>query len=239
MIVFNKKSSLYVEVNPQYTGGNFAIYSYDSFGCPSKTPVVTGDLTTVLPPESTENIVFLEVVLPDGEYKIIITADNFPDEIEDFTVFYNFLPEILKDLKILFCSKNCDNCDETDSAKEYLKVFAKLSFFMFSSGLFKDLPKLKIITHRIQKVLSGECRYKRYYGKFNFSYKDNLHMFFAYFYAELYNYQIDKIKSLNQDLKYVDEVFMFENVAQCLYTSNMSLETIFHDMCNLNCDCNE
>ena len=239
MIVFNKKSSLYVEVNYQYTGGNFAIYSYDSFGCKSIEPVVTGELITILPEKGTENIVFLEVILPDGEYEINIIADNFPDEVENFTVFYNYLPEILKDLKPLFCSKNCDACDDIDSEKEYLKVFAKLSFFLFSSGLFKDLPRLRIITQRVQEILSGECRYKRYYGKFNFSYKDNLQMFFAYFYAELYNYQKDKIKSLNQDLKSIDEVFMFENVTQCLYTSNMSLETIFYNMCNLNCDCNE
>lgn len=239
MIIFNKKFSLYVEVDPQYTGGNFTIHSYNSFGCKSVEPVLVGDLVTILPEGGTENIVSLEAILPDGEYEITITADNFPDEVENFTVFYNYLPDILKEIKTLFCSKNCDNCDDTDSEKEYLKVFTKLLFFLISSGLLKYLPTLNIITQKIHKIISEECVYKRYYGKFNFSYKDNLQMFFAYFYGELYNYQKNKIKSLNQDLKSVDEVFMIENVAQCLYSSNISLETLFHDICNLNCDCNE
>ena len=63
MIIFNKKSSLYVEVDPQYIGGNFSIHSYDSFGCKSIEPVVVGDLVTVLPEGGTENIVSLEAIL--------------------------------------------------------------------------------------------------------------------------------------------------------------------------------
>ena len=239
MIVFNKKSSLYIEVNPEYIGGNFVIHSYNSFGCTSVEPVLVGDLTTKLSSDSAENIVFLEASLPDGEYEITITADNYPDEVENFTVFYNYLPEILKDLKTLFCNENCADCNDVDLEKEYLKVFSKLLFFSLSSGLLNYLPALQTTTKKIQKILSEECKYKRYYGKFIFSYKNNLELFFAYFYAELYKYQKDKIKNLNQDLDFIDEVFMFENVAQCLYTSSISLETIFHNICNLNCNCNE
>lgn len=239
MIIFNKKFSLYVEVDPQYTGGNFIIHSYDSFGCKSVEPVLVGDLVTILPEGSTENIVSLEAILPDGEYEITITADNLPNEVQNFTVFYNYLPDILKELKAIFCNKNCNDCDNIDFEKESLKVFTKLMFFLTSSGLLKELPILKTIAQKIHKIISEECVYKRYYGKFNFSYKDNLQMFFAYFYGELYNYQKDKIKSLNQDLELIDEIFMIENITQCLYTSNISLETIFHDICNLNCGCNE
>lgn len=239
MIVFNKKSSLYIEIDPEYIGGNFAIYSYNSLGCKSTEPVAVGELITILPEGSTENILFIEVSLPDGEYEITITADNYPDEVENFTVFYNYLPEILKDFRRLFCSEDCTNCNDVDLEKEYLKVFAKLLFFLMSSGLLNHLPALQTITKKIQKILSEECKYKRYYGKFIFSYKNNLQMFFAYFYAELYNYQKDKIKSLNQDLDFIDEVFMFENIAKCLYPSNLSLETIFYNICNLKCDCDE
>lgn len=242
MIIFNKKDSVYFEITSEITSGNFIIYPIDLYGNRDLETTISGTVSSKsVGGEVTDAQpkYFFEVPsIPDGRYEVVLSSDNFPDEVVRFVVFYNFLPEIIKDFKFLFCHEHCQDCGNSDLEKEYLKIFFKFFFYTSSTGLLQNLPVLDYMSRKIQKCLSKELTVKRYYGDFNFSYKNELHKFFVYFYAELYSYQKNKLKDLNEDSTLIDEVFSFTELDRCLCSTNLNLEQAFQDISfikNSNC----
>lgn len=232
MIIFNKKDSVYFEISG-ITSGSFAIYPYDYRGCLEENASVTGELIP-----GGGDFMYADVkFLKDGDYELQIISDEAGTQIYKFSVFYNALPEVIKSLRDIFCNKNCTDCNTEDFEKDVLKVYTKTMIFAVASGLYNSLPGIRFILTKIQKVLFAEEINKRYYGNSNFSYKEHLQVFFLYFYSELYNYQKDKIKSLNIDTLYIDKIFLKEEIEICLRSSQPSLEEVLQTLSNLNCDC--
>lgn len=237
MIIFNKKGSVYFEINSGITSGDFLIYALDACGNRIIEETVSGKLETVVYSGGPRTS-FEVFSIPDGEYEVVVTGGDGTEEAQKFSVFYNLLNFILEDMKFLFCSDNCTDCSEVDLEKEYLKTMANLSLFLNRSTLLEELPRLKYLSKRISKILIENLLQKRYYGKFNFSYKQELHTFFVYFYSELYSYQKNKLKDLNLDILLIDEVFFYPEVRRCLSTTSLTLESAskFLSDLNINCD---
>lgn len=237
MIISNRQDSVLFKLLPEettFTTASYAIYKVDSRGCLDSTPFLTGPLTVEL----------LSLVLSDGNYFIKVSTQDNVNFIEQyFYVFYNQLPGILKTMKKLFCysNNNCDDCENTEEKSKLLlyEDFYKIILPLLCMGLLEELPATKGLVCKHNKILLDSEEYKRYYGRFNYNFKDKIKEFFIYFYAELYRVQMNLIKDSESDALEIKDMFSFEEIQKCLYRSGIDLQEIMHSINNLNCGCDE
>lgn len=237
MIISNRQDSVLFKLLPEETSfitASYAIYKVDSRGCLDSTPFLTGPMTLEL----------LSLVLSDGNYFIRVSTENNVNHIEQyFYVFYNQLPGILKTIKKLFCNSanNCNDCENTEE-KDTLSLyqdFYKTVLPLLCMGLLDELPATKSLLCKHNTILLNSEEHKKYYGSFNYDFKDKIKEFFIYFYTELYRTQMNLIKDSESDTLIIKKMFSFEEIQKCLYQSGIDLQEIMSIINNLNCNCNE
>lgn len=229
MRILNKTTSVFFQVTASGPSISYAIYKLtDSGDCYETVPVTSG---IVLPDFK------FEAFLPDGKYKIRITPEyssSYTEE-QEFFVYYNRLPEIIRTLRKIFCK--CSDC--SPNPEKLNEEFFKLMMYLNCTGLIQYLPGLKAKICSINRILSEKEEYKSYYGDFKFDFEAKIKEIFAYFYAELYNKNIDNVVDESTELPAYNIMFNVGTIEKCLYDSNMDLQDIITNINKANCLCNE
>ena len=227
MIVNNLKDKVYIvfETEDYITSEVYTITPLNLYGCPDETKKITGDIV--------DNSV--EVSLPDGKYLLSVYNTNTEDFEETFTVFYNDLPNIVKDMQNILCP--CNNCLEK-SKEDVLETFFNLVGFLQKTGLICSGGGFNIAMSKLYNVISAEKDYERYYGEFNLSYTDSVKKVLVYTYIDMYQSITNQITSSENDLQDVNGMLKIDIFEKCLYKLGYNFSDILCEIKKSKCNCN-
>lgn len=216
-------------------GMEYLIYQYDTAGCLFATPVTSGII-------SLEDAT-AEINLPDGKYYVevsLLNAEQISTEpiAKNFYVIYNRLPELTKELKEVFCSVSCKDCKEL-TVEKLLKVFFNIILFLNCINLIEDLPAFKKLNCKYNEILASACEKGKFYGKFNFDYKNILLELLATCIIEIYNREISQLRESNLDINNIKSLFKVDSLKLCMYDSNIIFEDVLNTIKQINCECHE
>lgn len=228
MIVSNLKDKIYilVEAEDQAPSTHYTITPINSNGCLDESKARSGDLL--------DNQV--ELSLPDGRYLFSIYNEEGEDFEQVLTVFYNYLPYLIRDLQDLVCP--CSNCQEKNS-EETLEVFFKLVGFLQQTGLVCSLSGFKNTLSKYFGVLQKEEEYARHYGEFVFDYKKNVLNTLVYTYIDLYQRLTNQPQNNQEDLDQLNDMLKVDIMERCLYKLGYDFQDIVCEINKSKCNCDE
>ena len=174
--------------------------------------------------------------LDDGRYLIKVVLDNQVDFKDTFNVYYNELPNVVKEIQKVLCP--CNNCKAV-SLEDLFKVYFRVIGFMQSTGLLCKSTAMLDITSKHYNVLTDAKEYESYYNSFNFSYEKSIQELLVNVYVELYEMSTNQLVTSENDLKEINCVFNIDFMEKCIYKLGYSLTDILCHFTNAKCNCNE
>lgn len=240
MVIYNKTKSVYIEIAEHliYAGSEYKIYKIDQNNCLGKIPLLTGFVP--------EDLKF-EIVLPDGNYKIVVAEDNsglVPTITETFLVIYNYLPEIVKQIKDVLCPNcNCTDCEDQESKKDrelkVLHTYFNINNYFLCFNIFEVIPYTKNLSCKFNNQFNAELNNSKNYGKFKFKYIKKLEEFFIYLYTELEKNHNQSIKSSDQDNLDIISLFNKDIILNCILELGYDYNELIRNINNFKCNCDE
>lgn len=226
MIVNNLSDKVFILFEEDLNGGYYSIFKLDIFGCATQEVQAQGIVE--------ENQVVTK--LDDGRYLIKVVLDNQVDFKDTFNVYYNELPNVVKEIQKVLCS--CNNCKAV-SLEDLFKVYFRVIGFMQSTGLLCKSTAMLGITSKHYNVLTDAKEYESYYNSFNFSYEKSIQELLVNVYVELYEMSTNQLVTSENDLKEINCVFNIDFMEKCIYKLGYSLTDILCHFTNAKCNCNE
>ena len=226
MIVNNLSDKVFILFEEDLNGGYYSIFKLDVFGCATQEVQAQGIVE--------ENQVVTK--LDDGRYLIKVVLDNQVDFKDTFNVYYNELPNVVKEIQKVLCS--CNNCKAV-SLEDLFKVYFRVIGFMQSTGLLCKSTAMLGITSKHYNVLTDAKEYESYYNSFNFSYEKSIQELLVNVYVELYEMSTNQLVTSENDLKEINCVFNIDFMEKCIYKLGYSLTDILCHFTNAKCNCNE
>ena len=232
MIVFNKKDNVffYIHEDKGYVGKTYSIFKIKETNCIESSPIISGEIPLDLK---------ITLKIPDGKYQISIEGENeVPDIQENFIVFYNDLPYILKKLQRVFCK--CNNCEELN-IKLLHEIFFDTITYANCLGLDDEMKLVNNLSCKLHAKLKLETTQESLYAKKRSkdSYIDKIKQYLLYFYTELYLKHSQSLKEENQDIKDIDQLFNIDVFKNCMFDSGYDFEEIVRKYNSINCGCDE
>ena len=177
----------------------------------------------------------ITIELEDGLYCITIYNEDREDFKSTFNVYYNYLPNFVKDIQKLTCG--CNNCGDKKDTDIYQTYQLSLNYFS-ATGLLCNLKAYNYYTQIAHKNVMEAQEYKKYYGKFVFNYEENIRNLLISTYIELY-LRSSNITSNNQkDLDELNQLFKISSIEKCLYKIGYDFCKISNLIESLTSDCN-
>ena len=226
MIVNNLSDKVFILFEEDLNGGYYSIFKLDIFGCATQEVQAQGIVE--------ENQVVTK--LDDGRYLIKVVLDNQVGFKDTFNVYYNELPNVVKEIQKVLCP--CNNCKAV-SLEDLFKVYFRVIGFMQSTGLLCKSTAMLDITSKHYNVLTDAKEYESYYNSFNFSYEKSIQELLVNVYVELYEMSTNQLVTSENDLKEINCVFNIDFMEKCIYKLGYSLTDILCHITNAKCNCNE
>lgn len=227
MLVNNLIDKVYILFNEEYTlsGKTYLIKSVGTFNCVSDNIKLQGIVEN-------DSII---LQLDDGKYVVEVISEDGPNFKEVFVVYYNGLPDIIKDIKNALCP--CKQCLDI-TLEALFKTYFKVSGFIEFIGLSCELYSTTVLKQKFFKVLKDELEYQQYYNTFKFSYEKALKDLLANLYIELYSLSTNQLSTSDNDLESINSVFKVDIMEKCLYKLDYDFNDILCLINNSKCKCN-
>lgn len=227
MIVSNLTNKIHIVLNETSSElASYIVREVDPSGCILDTIEASG--------LAEEGIITFSID-KDGFYIIeVTTEDNIIREY--FSVYYNEIPDILRDLSKVLCPcSNCENVFYEDVADTFFRViaYATKTNFLCNSTLMKHSLSMS------SDILKSKKDYEKYYGSFNFSFEDNMKKTLINFYIELYYIFSNGLKLTDNDLNDINNLFKIDHFEKCFYKKGVKLEELLCLLEQSKCNCNE
>lgn len=226
MIVNNLSDKVFILFEEDLNGGYYSIFKLDIFGCAAQEVQAQGIV------EGNKVVTKLD----DGRYLIKVVLDNQVDFKDTFNVYYNELPNVVKEIQKVLCP--CNNCKAV-SLEDLFKVYFRVIGFMQSTGLLCKSTAMLDVTSKHYNVLTDAKEYESYYNSFNFSYEKSIQELLVNVYVELYEMSTNQLVTSENDLKEINCVFNIDFMEKCIYKLGYSLTDILCHFTNAKCNCNE
>ena len=226
MVVNNLSNKVFILFEENLNGGYYSIFKLDIFGCATQEVQAQGIVE--------ENQVVTQ--LDDGRYLIKVVLDNQVDFKDTFNVYYNELPNVVKEIQKVLCP--CGNCREV-TLDDLFKVYFRVIGFMQSTGLLCKSTAMLDATSKYYNVLTDAKEYEKYYNSFNFSYEKAIQELLVHVYIELYEMSTNQLVTSEDDLKEINQAFNIDFMEKCIYKLGYSLSDILCHFTNAKCNCDE
>lgn len=225
MIVNNLKNKVIIEVG-DVPSNFYTITPIDINGCPSESNKISGEFSTNK----------IEIELPDGKYLLSVYSANTADYVEEFIVYYNSLPSLIKSIKEVICP--CTNCKEK-TKDDYIKIMIELLGFLQSTNLLCSTGGFSLILQKYYKILQDKREYEKYYGSFVFDTEKAIRDILVHTYIELYSEFTSNSLGSDKVLAEVNSLFLIDSMENCLYKLGYDFQEILCNINNYKCKCNE